>query len=111
MSKKTLQEMRTENAQIWQNRSRETTMVLPDLPVVRHAKNTGVTQRHHHKAFIRWLRDGGKRKDVAKELRVTRNTLHLHFDAFLRGIPRRHRGMPLARLKAAIAHFLLAKCG
>ena len=50
-------------------------------------KNTGVTQRHRHKAFIRWLRDGRKRKDVAKELRVTRNTLHLHFDAFLRDIP------------------------
>ena len=41
----------------------------------------------------------------------TTSALEGGINAPLRDIPRRHRGMPLARLKAAIAHFLLFKCG
>ena len=40
----------------------------------------------------------------------TTSALEGGINAALRDIPRRHRGMPLARLKAAIAHFLLFKC-
>ena len=36
---------------------------------------------------MRWLLGGRKREDIAKELRITRNTLHLRFDVFLRDIP------------------------
>ena len=86
-------------------------MALPYLPIVANIKNIGVKQWHHYKSFKRWLIDKRKLQDLAKELRTTRNTLHHRFCVFLRDIPRRHRGMPLARLKAAIAHFLLAKCG
>ena len=101
-------------------------------------KNTGVKQRHYYNPFMRWLIDGRKRKDIAKELHITRNTMHLRFDVFLRDIlkkalpfmfvhlrhkngqrtastleggintalrdiPRRHCGMPIARI-------ILSKC-
>ena len=101
-------------------------------------KNTGVKQWRYYKPFMRWLIDGRKRKDIAKELHITRNTLHLRFNVFLRDIlgkappfmfvylhhkngqrttsalegginaplrdiPRRHCGMPIARI-------ILSKC-
>ena len=41
----------------------------------------------------------------------TTNFLEGGINTGLRDLLRRHRGMPLARQKALIAHFLLAKCG
>ena len=62
-------------------------MVLPFLPVVFHAEKPGSQQEKYYRAFMRWLLGGRKREDIAKELRITRNTLHLRFDVFLRDIP------------------------